>query len=91
MDGKIEQRVCIKFCVELSKSAIETLEMPLEVFGKHSLRRTAVFERYSRFKFDQVSVRDDEAQGDQAPAKGQEILKKFENSSTKTVAKQSMS
>jgi hypothetical protein len=27
MDGKIEQRVCIKFCVELGKSTAETLEM----------------------------------------------------------------
>jgi hypothetical protein len=30
-------------------------------------------------------------QGDQAPAKQQKILKKFENSSTKTVTEQSMS
>jgi hypothetical protein len=30
-------------------------------------------------------------QGDHAPAKRQRILKKFENSSTKTIAKQSMS
>jgi hypothetical protein len=30
-------------------------------------------------------------QGDQEPAKRQKILKKFENSSTKTIAKQSMS
>jgi hypothetical protein len=30
-------------------------------------------------------------QGDQAPAKRQKMLKKFENSSTKTVAEQSMS
>jgi hypothetical protein len=29
-------------------------------------------------------------QGDQAPAKQQKMLKKFENSSTKTVAEQSM-
>jgi hypothetical protein len=36
MDGKIEQRVCIKFCVMLGKSAIETLEMLCEAFGEHS-------------------------------------------------------
>jgi hypothetical protein len=30
-------------------------------------------------------------QGDQAPAKRQKMLKKFDNSSTKTIAKQSMS
>jgi hypothetical protein len=38
-----------------------------------------------------VSVEDDEHQGDQAPANRQKMLKKFENSSTKTFAEQSMS
>jgi hypothetical protein len=44
MDGKIEQRVCIKFCVKLGQSAIETLQMLSGAFGEHSLSRTAVFE-----------------------------------------------
>jgi hypothetical protein len=44
MDGKIEQRVCIKFCVKLGKSTAETLEMLHVAFGEHSLSRTAVFE-----------------------------------------------
>jgi hypothetical protein len=39
-----------------------------------------------------VSFEDDKVQGDQALAKRQKMLKKkFENSSTKTVAEQSMS
>jgi hypothetical protein len=42
MDGKIEQCVCIKFCVKLSKSATETLEMLHEAFGAHSLSQTAL-------------------------------------------------
>jgi hypothetical protein len=44
MDGKIEQRVCIKFRVKLSKSATKSLEMLHEAFGEHSLSHTAVFE-----------------------------------------------
>jgi hypothetical protein len=50
MDGKIEQCVCIKFCVKVSKSATETLDMICEAFGEHSLSRTAVFQWHSRFK-----------------------------------------
>jgi hypothetical protein len=50
MNDKIKQRVCIKFCVKLSTSATETPEMLSEVFGEHSLSRTAVFEWHSRFK-----------------------------------------
>jgi hypothetical protein len=59
MDGKIEQRVCIKFCVKLDKSAAETLEIPHEAFGEHSLSRTAVFKWHSRFKAGRVSDEDD--------------------------------
>jgi hypothetical protein len=50
MDGKIEQHVCIKFCVKLDKSTTETLEILRETFGEHSLSRTAVFKWCSRFK-----------------------------------------
>jgi hypothetical protein len=44
MDGKIKQRVCIKFYVKRGKSTTETLEMLHEVFEEHSVSRTAVFE-----------------------------------------------
>jgi hypothetical protein len=57
--GKIE-RVCIKFCVKLSKSPTKTLEMISEVFGEHSLSRTVVFEWHSRVKAGRVSVEVDE-------------------------------
>jgi hypothetical protein len=49
MDGKIEQRVCIKFCMKLSKSTTETLEMLREAIGEHSLSQMAVFEWHSHF------------------------------------------
>jgi hypothetical protein len=60
MDGKMEQRVCIKFCVKHGKSTTETLEMLLEAFGERSLSRAVVLEWHSRFKAGQVSVEDDE-------------------------------
>jgi hypothetical protein len=76
MDGKIEQRVLIKFCVKLGKFAVETLEMLHETFGEHTLTRTAVFEWHSRFKAGRVSLEMTKVQGDQAPAKRQKLLKK---------------
>jgi hypothetical protein len=92
MDGKIEQRVCIKFCEKLGKSAMEILEMLHETFGEHSLSRTAIFERYSRrLKTCRMSVEYDELRGDEAPAKRRKILKKIENSSMKTADEYSMS
>jgi hypothetical protein len=59
MDGKIEQRVCVK----LGKSTTRTLEMLREAFGEHSVSRTAVFEWHSRFKVSRMSVVDDEHSG----------------------------
>jgi hypothetical protein len=43
MDGKIEQRACLKFCVELGKSTTETLEMLHKAFGEYFITRIAVF------------------------------------------------
>jgi hypothetical protein len=68
MDGKIEQCVCIKFCVKFGKSAIETLEMLREVFGEYSLSRTTVLNgiHVSRPVECQLKMRN--VQGDQATA-----------------------
>jgi hypothetical protein len=91
MDDKIEQYAFTKFCVKLGKSATKTLEMLQDAFVEHSLSQTAVFEWHSHFKAGRVSVQKTNFQGDEAPAKRQKMLKKLENSSTKTVAEQSMS
>jgi hypothetical protein len=69
MDCKIEQRVSIKFCVKLGKSATKILEMLREAFGEHSLSWIAVVQWHSRFKANRVSVEDGGCLGDQAPAK----------------------
>jgi hypothetical protein len=90
MDDKFKQRVAIKFCVKLGKSATETLEMLREAFGEHSLSQTAVFECHSRFKVGRVSVEDDERSGQPSTGKKTQNVEKFENSSMKTIAKQSM-
>jgi hypothetical protein len=77
MDGKIGQRVCIKFCLKMSKSATETLEMLRETIGEHSLSWTAVFEWHSRFKAGRVSVENDERSGRPRTNKATENVEKI--------------
>jgi len=63
MDQRKEQRVCIKFCTSLGKSATETLEMIQHGFGDQSLSHTQVFQWHARFKTGRTSVDDDEHTG----------------------------
>jgi hypothetical protein len=92
IDGKIKQRVCIKFCVKLGKSAKETFEMLHEACREHSLTWTAILQWYSRLKAGWVSAEDDETfRAIKHQQNAKKNMKKFENSSTKTVAEKSMS
>jgi hypothetical protein len=77
--------------VKLGKSAAKTLEMLHEAFGEHSLSHTVVFEWHSRFKAGQVSVEDNECSGQPSTSRMTENVEKFENSSMKIIAEQSMS
>jgi hypothetical protein len=76
--AKIKQRVYIKFCMKLDKSATETLEMLHEAFGEH-------FQVGQQFLNGIHISRQVKCQlkmmvwGDQAPPKRQKMLKKFEN------------
>jgi hypothetical protein len=60
MDVLKEQRVCIKFCQKLGKTATETCEMLQQAFGETALSRSKTFEWYSRFKNGRTSIDDDD-------------------------------
>jgi hypothetical protein len=76
MDGKIEQFVCIKFCVKLGKSAAETLEMLLEniLYAGQLFLNGIHVSRLVKCQLKMTNV-----QGDQAPPKRPKMLKKLEN------------
>jgi len=54
-----EQRICIKFCFKLNKTAAETHRMLKEAFGEQALNQARTFEWFKRFKDGRESVEDD--------------------------------
>ena len=59
----IEQRINIKFCVKLRKTAAESLKMLCDVYGDSSMSRTRVFEWHKRFVEGRKDVEDDPKSG----------------------------
>jgi hypothetical protein len=43
-DRSLEQRINIKLCAKLGKSASETLQMSTEVYGADAMKKSSVFE-----------------------------------------------
>ena len=59
MSNKLEQRVCIKFCVKLSKSATETFEIIKKAFEDEVMIRSKTFEWHKRFIEGREDINDD--------------------------------
>ena len=53
-----EQRICIKFCFKLNKTAAETHRMLKEAYGEQALSQARTFEWFKHFKDGQESVED---------------------------------
>ena len=45
-----EQRVAIEFCVKVGKSAVETIELINEAYGRATMSRADVYRWYARFR-----------------------------------------
>ena len=56
----MEQRVNIKFCYKLGKTASETFEMLKQAYGDDTLCRAAVFRWYAKFRNGREEIEDDE-------------------------------
>ncbi|PNF38978.1 hypothetical protein B7P43_G06608 [Cryptotermes secundus] len=54
-----EQRVCIKFCFKLGKTAAETHQMLKQALGENNLGQTQTSNWYKRFKNGRTSTDDD--------------------------------
>ncbi|UYV64570.1 hypothetical protein LAZ67_3001201 [Cordylochernes scorpioides] len=59
MDRKFEQRICIKFCYKIGKSASETLDLLKLAFGNENVNKPTTFRWFPRFKNGMESVKDE--------------------------------
>jgi hypothetical protein len=64
-DKNLEQRINIKFCVKIDKSASETLALLTVVYGEYAMKKPSVFEWHRRFKVGREDVQDDPEVGSQ--------------------------
>jgi hypothetical protein len=53
-----EQRICIKFCCMLNKTAAEIHRMLKEAFGEQALSQARTFDWFKRFRDGRESVED---------------------------------
>jgi hypothetical protein len=58
-DKNLEQRINIKFCVKIGKSASETLALLTVVYGEYAAKKSSVFEWHRRFKEGREGVQGD--------------------------------
>ena len=45
-----EQRICIKFCFKIGKTAKETYQLLQQAYGEDAMGHTQVFDWFHRFK-----------------------------------------
>ncbi|UYV75059.1 hypothetical protein LAZ67_12002264 [Cordylochernes scorpioides] len=60
---KFEQRICIKFCYKIGKSASKTLDLLKLAFGNENVNKPTTFRWFSRFKNGMESVKDEKRVG----------------------------
>ena len=75
----MEQKASIKFCVKLSKTFPEMLEMLRIVHTDQVLSRTTVYEWFKRFKEGRESLDEDEHSERPASSRTDILVEKFEN------------
>jgi hypothetical protein len=61
-DKNLEQRIKVKFCVKICKSASETLALLTVAYGEYAMKKSSVFEWHRRFK-EGRGVQDDPKSG----------------------------
>ena len=77
MSDHTKQRICLRFCFRLGKTATEAHEMLQKAFKEEALSRTQVFEWFARFKRGEMSVEDHHHSGRPSTSRTDENVEKI--------------
>jgi len=76
--SQFEQRLNLRFMCRWGKSASETLSALQQVYGYTILKKSAVYDRFSRFKNVQETLEGDERSGRPSTSRTEEMIKKVQ-------------
>ncbi|XP_076036508.1 uncharacterized protein LOC143022255 [Oratosquilla oratoria] len=71
---KLEQRYCIKFCVKLGDSQVETIRKIKQAFGDEAMGITQIKEWYRRFKGGRTSVESETRSGRPSTSRNETVI-----------------
>ena len=71
-----EQRICIKFCFNIGKTATETYQLLQQAYGEDAMGRTQVFDWFRRFKEGRTSVESNPLSGRPSTSRNEEMIAK---------------
>ena len=82
IDKKIEQRICLKFCIANGISCVESQKMLQKAYGELTLSKTRAYEWYSAFKSARDVVEDLPRSGRPSTSSTQVIIAKAKETVT---------
>ena len=71
-----EQRICIKYCFKIGKTATETYQLLQQAYGEDAMGCTQVFDWFHRFKEGRTSAESNPRSGRLSPLKSEEMIAK---------------
>jgi len=88
MSDRTEQRICLRFCFRLGKTATKAHEMLQKAFKEETLSRTQVFEWFAGFKRGEMSVENHPHSGRPSTSRSDKNVKKIRKKSTRIAGTQ---
>jgi len=71
-----EQRICIKFCFKIGKTATEAYQLLQQAYSEDAVGRTQVFDWFRRFKEGRTSFKSDPCLGRPSTSRNEEMIAK---------------